>query len=305
MDWTEISVPVNAETAEPVSALLSRFGSVAIEEVRATPTSGDSTPPVTTVRCYLLAAEAKRHQREIESSLWHLSQIMPIGQPSFRSLTERDWTEAWKEYYPVLHVGRRIVIVPTWRQYQPQPEEITISMNPGMAFGTGLHPSTQLCLAALEEQLQPGSTVLDVGTGTGILSIAAVKLGASHALALDIDPASVQAASENAALNQVSDKVKVERGSVIASDDHRGSPAPVISTGGFDLTVANIIAEVIAAMADALCRLTRPGGAIITAGIIQEREHLVTEAFAANATLVERKVEGDWVCLCYRNQPGT
>jgi ribosomal protein L11 methyltransferase len=301
LDWTEISVVANNEAVEPVSAFLSRFGPVAVEEIRATPTGGEDITPIITVRCYLLANEAARDREEIERGLWHISSILTIGAPTFRSLTEKDWTEAWKEYYPVLHLGQRIVVVPTWRDYRPQAGEIAIAMDPGMAFGTGLHPSTQLCLAALEQYVLPDSSVLDVGTGTGILSIAAIKLGARHSLAIDIDEASVQATRENAALNQVGDKVTVELGSVMPVADRRGHQLTVVGSGDYDLVVANIIAEVIALMAESLCRLARPGGTIITAGIIQEREHLVTEAFTGRATLLQRQVNGDWVCLCYRN----
>ncbi len=304
MHWVEISVAVDHEAAEPTSALLSRYGSVAVEEIRATPTSGDPIPPAITVRCYLTAEQAAMDREAISQGLWHLSQMLPIGEPVFRDLTERDWTEAWKEYFPVLHIGERVVIVPTWRQHEAQPGEIVLALDPGMAFGTGLHPSTQLCLKALERHLQPGDEVLDVGTGTGILSIAAVKMGAARAEAMDIDPTAVEAARENVVRNEVQGQVQVSLGSVVPVRSRQGPQPALVDSGAYDLTLANIIAEVISEMAPALCRLTCAGGTIVTAGIIAEREHLVLDAFRDRAELLSREQDGDWVCLCFRNPPG-
>jgi len=299
-EWVEISVTVDNEAVEPVSALLSRYGSVAIEKVTATPTSAESLPPIITVRCYLPRDEASKSQATIEEGLWHLGQLLPMGEPQSRTLTESDWMDAWKEHYPIVHVGERIVILPAWREYEAQPGEVVVAVNPGMAFGTGLHPSTQLCLEALETFLQEGDEVLDVGTGTGILAIAAAKMGAQRVLALDVEPAAVRAARQNSDLNRVGDKIQVSLGSVIPVKGLPGIRPVMVDRDSYDLILVNIIAETIANMAPMLCHLTRPRGLIITSGIITEREELVVEAYAGRAELAKRSRNGDWLCLCFR-----
>lgn len=295
---------VGGEAAEAVSAFLSRYGAVAVEEVRAGPSNGSSHEPAVTVRCYLEASRASRHRRAIEEGLWHLSQLLPVSPPAFRCLTERDWTDAWKDHFPVLHVGERIVIVPTWRQYQPRQGEVVVAVDPGLAFGTGLHPSTQLCLSALENYLRPGDRVLDVGTGTGILAIAAAKLGAGRVEAMDVEPAAVQAATDNVRINGVGDRVSVSLASVIPVKAHDGPDPSIYRNGPHDLVLVNIIAEVIAEMAPRLLGLTRPGGIIIASGIILEREHLVLDAFTGKATVTMRSQDGDWVALTLRVPAG-
>lgn len=300
MEWLEISVGVGGEAAETVSAFLARFGSVAVEELTAGPTDAHSHEPTVTVRGYIEAQHAEGLRDEIAQGLWHLSQMLPISEPQYRTLTERDWTEAWKDYFPVLHLAERTVIVPTWRDYEPQAGEIVIALDPGQAFGTGLHPSTQLCLAALENYLTPGDRVLDVGTGTGILAIAAAKMGAAHVEAMDVEPAAVKAAEENVQANRVSDTVSVYFATLTPFRSASGPDPDVYRHGPHDLVLANIIAEVISAMAPELVQLTRPGGVIITSGIILEREHVVMEAFAGRAAVVMRSQDGDWVSLAFR-----
>ncbi|MGQ9552604.1 MAG: 50S ribosomal protein L11 methyltransferase [Anaerolineae bacterium] len=300
MEWIEVSIAVDNESVEAASAFLARFGSIAVEELHATPLSGDSFPPQVTVYCYLTRETAERSYKAIEEGLWHLSQLLPLGQPRCKVITEQEWMEAWKEHYPLVRISEHMVVVPTWQQYLSQPGEVVLTVDPGMAFGTGLHPSTQLCLKAIELFLHPGDTVLDVGTGTGILAIAAAKLGAASVLAIDIDEAAVKAAHHNAAANSVADKVTVSLASVLPRESIRGIAPIVIDTGAYDLILANIIAEVIAQMAPALARLARPGATIVTSGIIKEREHLVGEAFAGKADTIHRAQDGDWVCLCFR-----
>jgi len=283
MDWIEITVPVEGEAAEAVSAFLSRYGSVAVQEIRATPTGGQDLPPRVTVHCYLTREQAEKDRPAIEEGLWHLSKLLPTEPPSFKELADGEWMDAWKEHYPLIRVGRRIVVVPTWKEYSPEPDSVVVAIDPGMAFGTGLHPSTQLSLAALEEFMRPGYQVLDVGTGSGILAIAAAKLGASYVLAVDTDMTAVRAARENVQHNQVADRIEVNLGSVLPPSQPLRIKPMLVDSGQYDIILVNIIAEIIAEMAPALGRLSRPGGVVITAGILAERQHLVTEAFADHA----------------------
>lgn len=208
-----------------------------------------------------------------------------------RRLPATDWAEAWKQHHPPQHVGR-FLIAPTWTQPEPREGDILIRLDPGLAFGTGAHPSTRLALLLLERHLRPGARVLDVGTGSGILAIAALKLGAASALATDIDPTAVRIAAENAARNAVDAVLQVEVGSVPAM-------------GVFDLILANILAETLADLLrkEGLAERLAPDGVLILAGIIAHRRHLVDEALAAcHLMVVEALHEGDWWALAARRK---
>jgi ribosomal protein L11 methyltransferase len=250
-----------------------------------------------TVRAYVPAddSEALRaHRRRIEEALWHLGQIWPIPSPSFQPVKEEDWAEAWKAQLSVLHIGERIVIRPSWLEHKKRRGDIVIQLDPGMAFGTGLHPTTQLCLEALETTVQKGMDVLDVGTGTGILAIAAAKLGAAHVAAIDNDRVAFKTARENMALNAVQETVTTTCGSIKDT------------TGDYDLVVVNILARVIVEMVhNGLSARIRPGGKIITAGIILDQESEVKAAMEQKGlTLVDRRQRDDWVCLVASSPQG-
>ncbi len=294
MDWLELTVKADSEAVESVAAVLSQFvhGGVAIEE-DITPFSDregylvNADRPVT-IRGYLPAGadDCSCTLSKITRALDCLSMIRPVGQPAVRRLAEEDWANAWKDHFHVLHIGRRTVIVPSWRDYQPAAGDVVITLDPGMAFGTGLHPTTRLCLAALEDLVRPGDRVLDLGTGSGILAIAAARLGAVSIDALDTDGVAVRVAAANVEANGLSAAVTVRQGSLAA-----GTPA-------YDLVVANIIASVLRDLAAALASAVRPGGLLLASGIIQERESEVAAAFtSAGLTVRERHAEGDWVAL--------
>jgi ribosomal protein L11 methyltransferase len=316
MDWLEISVETDNEAAEAVAELLNRFvqGGVAIEtpvdcfehELLAAP-----APSIVIVRAYLpLNDTAEAVRQRIEQGLWHLGQAYPVAEPIVRTIAEEDWAEAWKRQYHRLRVGRGIVIVPAWEAYTPGPGETIVHMEPGMAFGTGLHPTTRLCLQELEKHLKPGLAVLDVGTGSGILAIAAAKLGATSVLAIDADPAAVDVARENVARNQVGDRVQVRHGSLAGGMAKRfmawhwsGEGSEVVDTGQYDLVLVNILAPVIIGMAYSLASRLALGGLVIAAGLIESQRDAVVEALeAAGLHEVEQIQEKDWVCLVAQNQ---
>jgi ribosomal protein L11 methyltransferase len=216
-----------------------------------------------------------------------------MPEPTFRVVKESDWAEAWKEHYHVVHLGERFVIKPSWREYEAQSTEIVIELDPGMAFGTGLHPTTQMCLAALGQRLKPKMRVLDLGTGSGILAIGAARLGAGSVVAIDNDPLAVKAASENVTANRVGDFIHVGLGSL---------PEAGANNATYDLIVVNILARVIIQLCEQnLGRIVRSGGLAIFAGLIDTQEFGVREALASQGLRVfDRLQDKDWVCLVAR-----
>jgi ribosomal protein L11 methyltransferase len=306
--WLEISVTTGPETAEAVVELFNRYGQG--QAVVETPVDcfeyelDQCEPPSSViVKTYLpLDGSAGAARRRLEEGLWHLKQITSLPEPIWRELQEEDWAEAWKAQYHRLHIGRRIVIVPAWETYRPEAGEVVIRLEPGMAFGTGLHPTTYLCLAALEEVALRERDVLDVGTGSGVLAIAAAKLGAGSVVAIDADPVAVRVAAENVAANDVSGQVVVRHASLPGGEvvPHRfgGNCLELLHEGEYDLVVINILAPVITGMAPALAARTRKGGRLIAAGLIEHQEGDVVRALQSHGlSVLGRSQENDWVCL--------
>lgn len=296
MDWLEVSVEVDGEAAEAVSEVFNRYGhgGAVIEE--AFGEMGKTVSGTLTVKAYLPFENGQAAgQREIEEALWHLSQLYPIPVPCFRHLSEEDWAHAWKKHYRVLHIGQHLVVKPSWQTYTPDPKDVVVELDPGMAFGTGLHPSTRLCLTALEKYLIRGMKALDVGTGSGILAIAAAKLGANSVLALDTDPTAVKVARANVAANKVEHIVSVQSGSL-----------PTLEPQGqaFDIILVNILAETIVELLDeGLVHRLKEAGLIVAAGLIKSQETMVTEALnAQDVNIVECLQERDWVALVGRKE---
>ncbi|WRS26526.1 50S ribosomal protein L11 methyltransferase [Oscillospiraceae bacterium MB08-C2-2] len=204
------------------------------------------------------------------------------------SLREEDWAEGWKKYYVPTRIGKKLVVCPSWEQYQPQPEDVVIHLDPGMAFGTGTHQSTRMCMAHTENHLNAGDTVLDIGCGSGILAVTALLLGASSAVGVDLEEVAVVTARENAILNHVEDKATFLMGDLAAQ-----------VTGTFDLIYANIVADVICRLCPSVPGLLNPGGRLITSGIIDTREADVLAALEQSGlTVIDRLTEGGWVSLC-------
>jgi ribosomal protein L11 methyltransferase len=310
--WLEISVQADAEAAEAVAELFNRYGrggAVLETALDLFDYELDTAPPPdqVIVKTYLpLDGTTGEQRRRLEEGLWHLGQIYPLPEAAIRELAETDWAEAWKEHYHLLRFGRRLVVVPAWEEHDPAPGEVTLRLEPGMAFGTGLHPTTRLCLEAIDRHLRPGSAVLDVGTGSGILAIAAARLGAGSVLALDADPQAVTVAGENVALNGVAAQVTVQHGTLPGGAVDGQLPfyfAPegslaLLAEGEFDLLLVNILAPVIVGMAPALAARLAPGGRLVVAGLIDSQERQVAEALEAHhLQIVGRSDEKDWVCL--------
>ena len=297
--WLELSVTCDSEAAEPISELFAQYGfnqGVAIEESYTQDPDGDNfavdpSGPVV-VRTFINAADIAPDTIEtLRQSLWHLGRIRTISDLTVTERAEEDWANAWKAHYSVHRVGNRVLVRAPWHEYAPAEEEVVLELDPGMAFGTGLHPSTQLSMIAVEDFLRPGDRMLDVGIGSGILATGAALLGASTVDGVDVEPVAVRSSRENAERNGVGGIIRVEEGSV-------GPGEPI--QGEYDLVVANIIARILIELSPSLVRAVRPGGTLILGGIIDIKEDLVQEAFAKlGMQPVRRDTREDWVVLVY------
>ncbi|MBO5501881.1 MAG: 50S ribosomal protein L11 methyltransferase [Clostridia bacterium] len=209
-----------------------------------------------------------------------------------QNVADEDWSENWKKYYKPFRIGSHLVVKPTWEAYTPVEGDLVIELDPGMAFGTGTHETTNMCMQLLEKHLSSGLRVMDVGTGSGILAIAAARLGAKDILAIDIDPDAVKVAKENVALNGVDQQVRVVVGDLCKSE---AMPC--------ELAVANIVADAICMLAGPLTRHLVKDGLLICSGIIREREaDVLAAAKEAGYTVYDRIEKGEWVALCLRNE---
>ncbi len=279
MRWAEISIDTEPGAVDAVGQALYGVGCGGFE-VR------DAQPPA--IAGFLPVDD------RLEDRLTHLQDAL-IALPGFgvagagteltlRYVEETDWANAWKAFYKPFRVGRRLLVTPPWEHPDLAPSDIPLVIDPGMAFGTGSHPTTQLCLTALEDFVQPGDAVADVGTGSGILAIAAAKLGASSVSASDNDPLAVTIARENAAANGVF---------VTVTD--------ALPAGTYRVVVANILADVIIGLAPDLIARISPGGILIASGIINTRaEDVQTALEALHLTPLETRRQGEWVALIFR-----
>jgi len=307
MNWLEVSMTVDGELAESVADVFARFapnGVMTEQGVKYNDAEDAGTPtgPIT-VRAYLEVNDQLEETRQkLEESLFYLGMIRPLPAPAYKQIADQNWMEAWKQYYKPILIGERLLILPAWME-SPNPERIAIKIDPGMAFGTGTHPTTQLCLELMEKVFEErGKTkdsfvfpllCIDVGCGSGILSIAALKLGATNVLGVDIDEESVKNSRENADTNGVGDELILGVGSVnvILEGKFAFKKAPLV--------VANILAPVIIRLFDAgLADLIEEHGAIVLSGILYEQEQSVIEAGQAKGLRMnERRQIGDWIAL--------
>jgi ribosomal protein L11 methyltransferase len=304
LKWLEISLGLTGELAEPVAEVLSRYadGGVALEyEVQAGQSPDASQPLIVQVRAYLAVDENLESSKQaIAQALWHLGQISSLPEPSYKSIEAQDWYEAWKEPYHLIPVGHRLLILPSWLS-PPPGDWLLIRIDPGMAFGTGTHPTTRLCLEALERYLSPGQTVVDLGCGSGVLSIAAARLGAGAVMGFDIDPVAVEVAADNLAMNGLESQIQLEVGSLPQVDAAlRGRPG-----GKADLLLANILAPTIIQMLhDGLGEMIARSGRLILSGILDWQAAEVGAAAREHGLdPVESLAQDDWRALVYRKAP--
>jgi ribosomal protein L11 methyltransferase len=293
--WLEASVRVNEELAESVADVMARFApngvTLGYDGIEPDPDGEGKPRGPLTVRAYLPWGEDVQARRAaLEEALWHLGRISTIPEPVFREVAETDWSVEWKKNYHPFRIGRRLMIVPSWIEWNAAPGDVVLRLDPGMAFGTGMHPTTQLCLEALEDRITPGAAMIDLGCGSGILSIAGVLLGVGRAEGWDIDPEAVRVARENAALNGVDARFEARSGTLedMLRENRR---APVVA--------ANILAGVLQTMLRAsLAEVVAPGGYLILSGILMEQSAAVEAAVEESGLhLVEKKIREDWVAL--------
>ena len=284
MTWQELSILVPNEYVEPVSYLFTRYGKgLSMER---------EDRDRVMLRTYLLSSSRQRLAR-IEVGLKLVSILEPLGDMTVTPLKDdEEWQSQWRSHFNLLRVGRQLVIKPSWIEYSPEAGDKVIELDPGMAFGTGYHPTTYTCLEAMEDLLKPGMVVLDMGTGSGILSITAAMLGASRVVALDIDPQAVRAARQNFRRTKVQKLVALTQGSI---------PHPLAGHGQFDLAVANISARAIRERASHIMETLAPGGHLIASGFMSDQRQEVHDALnELRLTLTQEWSQGEWTTQAYK-----
>lgn len=304
--WIEVSIKTTHETAELTAEIMRAAGAnngvviddpVLINTLRNSGTwelcdipEQDNTEMVTVTAYYPEDAELQPRLVQIEAEMADLEARIGkcrFGNTRFRTVSEQDWANEWKQYFHVTHIGTTLVIKPTWEEYTAEAGEHIIEIDPGMAFGTGTHHTTCMCMERLEKVLRPGMEVFDVGTGSGILAIAAAKLGAKAVKAVDIDATAVRVAVENIAGNQLTEKISVQQGDLLHGTE-----------GQADIIIANIIADIIIMLLPDIPGKLKAGGTFLASGIIEERQNDVAAAAAKVGLQVEAvDTKGGWVVM--------
>ncbi len=301
--WLEVSLDVDGEMAEALAAMLSEHfvNGVVIETPVVYDESEETYTSTGNVRVFgymALDDQLEEKRQKLMQALFFMGRIRELPEPVFRKIEDENWMEAWKKNYHPINLGDRILILPAWIT-EEDPQRIAIRIDPSMAFGTGTHPSTQLCLVLMEKYLQPGMNVIDLGCGSGILSIAAAKLGAAAVMAVDTDADAVKASFDNGSANQVLAKLEIHLGSLdeIKAGDYSFSKG--------HLVVANILTTVILNLFhNGLADIVESGGILLLAGILEDQATRIQQAAEANGlTQVDFMQQNDWIALAYRKGP--
>ncbi len=315
MNWVEIKVKTSTEAVDAVSNIFYEAGAtgVVIEDPQSpicpsneddgkgwvfsdVPDNADFDEAVVTA--YLLEdSSIVERANELQQRIRDLTNYgLKIGKAemAMTTVSDEDWSEGWKKYYKPMRIGNNLVIKPSWEHYIPRlSNDIVLDIDPGMAFGTGTHETTILCLEMLEQYIKQGCSAIDIGCGTGILAISAAKLGALKVLAVDKDDVAVKVATQNANRNKVESIVKVIKGDLLRNISHKA-----------DIIMANIVAEVIIELSRDVPLLLNEGGIFIASGIIKERKYSVIEALEKNGfDLIKQADKGEWVALALRQAP--
>lgn len=292
MDWVQLQVTVTPELVEPVSELFHRYAkSVVVEQSGGfNPDEGeepDPSAPVMVTAYFPNDRRAAWRRERIDFGVRVLSLIRPVPSAHERVVSPKEWEESWKEHFPVLRVGNGLVLAPPWSEVEAAPGQVLVRLDPGLAFGTGHHPTTRRCLTELERLMKPGARVLDVGCGSGVLSVVAARLGAGEVRALDIDAAAVRATRANTRANGVPMDVKVTRGTL---------PQPGL--GAFDLVLANLSARLLITLAPQLCAVLANDGVLVGSGLLEERRDEVVAALeGAGLALRAEFHDEEWVTV--------
>ena len=280
MKWLELSVQVPAEFVEPITLLFSRYGrAMSIEDVG----YGQYV-----MRTYL-TTRAKERRARIEVGVKLIGGIRPIGDLNVQDIRSTNWEETWKQHFSLLKVGKSLIVRPPWISDNTVSGKHVIEIDPGLAFGTGHHPTTFMCLELLEELIVPGFRMLDLGTGSGILSVAGAKLGASEIIALDLDPNVMKVARQSLKANNVKEIIRLGKGSL---------PHALVPERSFDLVVANISAKVIQDCSIDIFNCLKQGGLLVASGFLDvQRSEVLTHLGKAGFVLGNQRSVEDWVTL--------
>ncbi|GIP35851.1 50S ribosomal protein L11 methyltransferase [Paenibacillus sp. J2TS4] len=321
MRWHEVTVHTTEEAVEMISNFMHELGAggVSIEESGTLNKPRDTSLgqwyelPLNDIPegravikgYYSEGTDMERLLQQLEQSIKQLSEFdIDTGSPVIEHglVDDEDWANAWKQYYKPLRISDRLTVKPTWEDYDPAPGEIVLELDPGMAFGTGTHATTALCLRTLDKVIRGGEDVIDVGTGSGVLSIAAAKLGARAVLALDLDPVAVSSAEENTSLNGLENQITVKQSDLLGAlkeqEPQQGETSIQLPV---QVVVANILAEIIVQFVEDVREALQPGGLYVASGIIQAKQDLVEKALTEHGFVIEETFrELDWIAIVAR-----
>lgn len=299
--WVEVRIPVPAALVDLVCEEMNQIGSAGVTvaecdlDAFVPPDPDEVMGGDQSIRAYFaVETDIEAIRSKVLSALSGLPGLFPDAEKpnlELHEVTTEDWAQDWKQHFVVERFGRRLVVRPSWEEYAAAPDDVVLTLDPGMAFGTGTHGTTRLCLDALVEMFDTGQTpdrVLDVGTGSGLLAMACAALGSQRVLACDIEAIACQVARENVAANELQGQVEITE-----------EPLEMLE-GQFDAVVANILAEENVRLASQLCQRLAPGGRLILSGILTDKEELVEQGFApwfSEPPLIRR--QGEWSCLIY------